>query len=484
MTPKQAADEARANPAFWAALATGRPLSPFHRGMMAHLLGHDDCYCELPRGHGKTTMACLLLAWMLGNDPALRVKIVGSTDPEAVKTSVTLRNIVGSQMFRAVFPGVSIEDDQREKGAWRLIHGKTLQRDSSVEAKGVFGRAGGRFDFLLVDDVSDLRNAVINPGEREKVKEALHTNWYPMADYGAQKPLPPRIAKLGTPYHIDDVTAGWRAEHGANGTLFRKPCTTDGGRLVSPWPEAWSHDLLDKQRKRMGPVGYARAYELVPLSSALLVFQPSWLLTRLWTEVPKVARYIGTVDWGYGKKESSKADPDWSVFKVTAITATGHAYATHLHRVREPIPVFKRSVAEIAASLGVTCIYAEGNGPQDGMVQELREACRCPVVGLQRSTDKHIRATEVQSFVEQGRYHLPAGPDGQVRADFLPLFEEMVGFPAAAHDDCLDVAVDACKQAMLGGGQQGHGVVAMSATRPGIFAPPPSSGLRPLTFGG
>ena len=47
-----------------------------------------DCYVELPRGHGKTSNMAARVAWEIGRNPELRVKIVASTDDEAAKVRI------------------------------------------------------------------------------------------------------------------------------------------------------------------------------------------------------------------------------------------------------------------------------------------------------------------------------------------------------------------------------------------------------------
>lgn len=442
---QEAYEAAYHNAGAYLALLHGQPLGKMHRKMAAHALRHQRQYQEIPRGHGKTIAHADLLTWFIGRDPTLRCKPVGSTYDQSVKTTKYIRNVIESEVFQRTFPGVTIPSSDRSCEAFTVTFEGRKPRDPTIEANGIMGRAGGRFDILWLDDIADLQNSILKPAEREKVKEAVRTNWLPMMDYGDGRPERLRVWKTATPYHEADITADWRREHAKDGSLLRMPCIG----LQSPWAKAFPEEVLAMMREAQGPIGYARAYELIPLSNAMLIFSPEWLMGNLWTSLPPVpVRTIATVDWGFGKKESSKADPDWSVCQVAHVYANGHSYGVEILRAREPMPVFKRRVAAMCERLGVTTVFAEGNGPQDGSVQELREACKCAVVGLPRSTDKHWRATEVQSYVEQGKYHLPAGSDGSVRADFLPVYEEMIGFPAASHDDCLDTAIDICKQAM------------------------------------
>ena len=77
--------------------------------------------------------------------------------------------------------------------AWSVLApGVTARRDPSVQASGIFGRTGGRADIIWLDDVCDLRNAVLQPALRQQVKESVANIWLPMLDPTAAHPPPHR----------------------------------------------------------------------------------------------------------------------------------------------------------------------------------------------------------------------------------------------------------------------------------------------------
>lgn len=455
MSPDEAIEAARAHPLAYYALKMERPIGTMHRRLAGQLLSPQDTYEELARGHGKTSGCSTVLEWLLGTFPSLRVKIVGSNDTEASKTSRTVRNGIQSDLFRAVFPSVKLVDGDKSASAWRLSGARSSARDPTVEAMGVMGRAGGRWDILWLDDISDLQNSILKPAERPKVKQSVATTWLPMRDIANPGPIPPRVWKTATPYHTDDITADWRREHGADKTMLRMPCTVVDGRRVSPWPEAFTSDALDAQYAKMGPLAYARAYELVPLSSDMLVFQPEWIQDRLWRTLPMQTELttVAAVDFAYTAKTAQKSDPDWSVCLIGEIGVDGHLFLTDILRMRGSFTDFRRAAHELMALRGCARGYGEGNGPQSGVVDAFAEGTAIPIIKLDRNKDMLVRATQEQAFVAAGKLHLP-GEAGAVRGDFMPLVEEMLTFPAAAHDDALSAMLDLCHAARTGGGYQ------------------------------
>ena len=445
LTRQQAVEAARENPAAFVALCIGKPVSALQREMLHHALVHLDWYSEIPRGHAKTSTYSFLVAWWLGVRPDARFKIVSQNDETASATSRFIRDIIRSRPYQAVFPNVTLKPGEDTVTAWSIVSpGLGPRRDPSVQASGVFGRTGGRADVIWFDDLCDLRNSVLQPALREQVKEAVSNVWLPMLDPSG--PHPSRVWRSATPFHVDDLTADWRKECEGNGTLLRRPCMG----LQSPWPEVFTPDLLAKRRSAMGPMGYARAYELVPLSSDLLVFRPEWVRYYDPAKIPAVTRTIAAIDWGYGKKAQERDDPDYSVCIVGEVDFHRNLYLTDILRVREAFPVFAKQAASLLSRRGASVVLAEANGPQKGIFDSFRDMTTQPMLAVERSSDKHLRAAGAQPFVEQGKLLFPQSGDGRVLPAFQPVMDEMMAFPAGSHDDTVDAVVDLCGEAVRG----------------------------------
>lgn len=475
VTPQEAIAAARDNPVAFVALCIGRPVSGLQRELLSHALLHHSWYAELPRGHAKTSTLSYLAAWWLGKRPATRFKIIGSNDDAAAATSRFLRDIIRSPVYRAVFPHITLKPGEDTVMAWSIVApGLVARRDPSVQASGIFGRTGGRADILWPDDICDLRNAVLQPALRAQVKEAMANIWLPMLDPSA--PHPGRLWRSATPFHTDDITAEWRRECEETGTLLRRPCTG----TESPWPDVFTPDILAAKRRAMGAMAYARAYELVPLSSDLLVYRPEWLRYHRREAVPNGSRAIAAIDWGYGRKRQERDDPDYSVCLVGEVDYARNLYLTDILRVRESFPDFARMAVELVERRGCTTVFAEANGPQKGVFDQFRAMCRQPVIAVERTTDKHLRAASAQPFVEQGKLSFPEGQNGEVEHAFRCVVDEMLSFPAGTHDDTVDAVVDLCTAAANGTVVTSGGAVTLSTQPTRMFD---SRGVRRRMFG-
>lgn len=420
-----------------------------HDELQFHLDATDNSYVELPRGHGKTNQMAGRVAWEIGRNPLVRVKIVGSSDDEATKTVTLIRKLIQSEEYRKVFPEIEPDNDSTWGNTSFTVKRSRFLRDATVESVSVFGRAGGRSDILIADDICDLRNSVQQPAMREQVKDAWKTIWLPTLD--RSKPNP-KVWKFGTPYHVADITADWRAYHNDHGGMFRRPVR---GHL-SPWSEVYTAEMMQDLRAQYGPIAYARAYELSPVSSDQLVFDHWWLDRSFYEgQVPDFVRSTGQViaatDFAFTDKTVRKGDPDYSVLVIGHRSMDGYLYVDRVIRARVPFPEWLRICARECRANNVSVLMAEGNGPQLGLTQQLSLACETTsVVPLIRTKDKLSRASEKQSFVESGRLRL-RGERGTVCREHASLYEEMTTFPAGDHDDTVDAVVDLMEAAMRAG---------------------------------
>lgn len=445
LSPDAAVQAARENPAAFIALFLAKPVSGLQRDLLSHALAHASWYAELPRGHAKTSTLSFLTAWWLGVRPETRFKIVSQNDEAAAGTTRFIREVLRNPLFSAVFPDVTLKEGEDTITAFSVhARGMPARRDPSVQGSGVFGRTGGRADVIWLDDICDLRNAVLQPSLRAQVKEAVANIWMPMLDPSANHPS--RTWRTATPFHTDDITADWRRTHDEDNTLLRRPCRGD----QSPWGEVFTPSILRAKRAEMGAMAFARAYELVPLSSDLLVFRPEWVAHYPVGSVPKLTRTVAAIDWGYGRKAQERDDPDYSVCIVGEIDSARRLFLTDILRVRESFPNFAAQAAALCARRGVSAVLAEANGPQKGIFDQFQTMTSQPMIPMERITDKHLRAAGAQPFVESGKLLFPTDEAGRVLPAFQTVLDEMLAFPAGAHDDTVDVVVDLCAEAVRG----------------------------------
>lgn len=417
--------------------------APVHEELQDFYTEHDDCGAGMSRGHGKTVQTITRVSWEIGKNPQERIKYIQQGNKEAKLSVRMCKGIIESERYRHVFPEIRPDPTQWGTMQFRVLN-DGMHRDPTMEACGIFGHAGGRATTLVLDDICDLENAIRQPSLRSQVKEAVANTWSKML-VGRR-----RTWRIFTPWHVDDIGADWRRILGESGRLFWRPCVGH----ISPWASEWTEERLRFEEAEHGPVAYARAYLLEPVSAEMLIWPAEWLDDALFEQMPREAVVSGTwaqtIDWAFTEKRTIKtgksSDPDWSVALIGRITPKGHVWIHDMVRVRKPFPEFKVDAIAMGETWGVQRGRAEGGGPQDGLVQQFNEDSPYPLSNTVRNKDKVTRAAETQPFVMAGRFHILAKPDklGVLRPvhQLRDLYDEMVVFPAGEHDDCADCAMD------------------------------------------
>lgn len=428
----------RADPNAFIEFVAGYEQADLHTEFQQILSRDQDVYGEWPRNHGKTDQLIYRIAWEIGHDPNLLVKVVKANDDEASDFCSAIRSIIESEKYRRVFP--NIRKDTTEWGKTSLrVQRDLLSKDATVAASGIFGNPGGRADILVADDICTLKNAIQNPAQREQVKQAWTETWIPMLKTARSKQW-----NVCTPWHVSDITADWRKSK--NFIVFRRPCH---GTRSSPWPKNWPPARLLAMKEKIGNIAYARAYELVPLTGQEIVFPQDVLIQHQYfrNNLPTVGKVVACLDLAFTEKnqprKTKKADPDWSVIMLGLITPSGEVFPFKCWRDQVTFPDFIKAWRAIADQYPIEIVTGDDNGPLKGINQQIQAS----VPGLNyrmltRSTDKHSRAIEQQHKVLSGRFRLPCNEYGEVLGEFQAVLDEMSSFPVGSHDDTVDCAVD------------------------------------------
>lgn len=167
---------------------------------------------QAPFGHGKSVQVAVgRVAFELGRNINLRVKIVCNNDDKAKGRAMGVSQLLLSPRFRSVFPDVRPVSREKAKRTGQNVkwtqHQIFLDRpgqsiDPSVEAAGILsGGTGGRSDLTIFDDICDRRNSVAEPKTRNEIIKTFDEVWMSRLESDG------RAAYLATPWHDADNTA-------------------------------------------------------------------------------------------------------------------------------------------------------------------------------------------------------------------------------------------------------------------------------------
>ena len=123
---------------------------------------------NMPPRHTKSEFASYLLpAWFLGKFPHKKVIQTSHTAELAVGFGRKVRNLVDSDIYNEIFPGLSLQSDSKAAGRWNTSKG------GDYFAIGVGGAVTGKgADILIIDDPHSEQEAAMaasNPDIYDKV---------------------------------------------------------------------------------------------------------------------------------------------------------------------------------------------------------------------------------------------------------------------------------------------------------------------------
>lgn len=123
------------------------------------------------------------VAWELGRNPNLRIKIISNTDENAGDRVMAVSRLILSKRYRAVFPHIIPARKEKHLPTKWTQHEIRIEKsgssiDPSVESYGVLGSGtGSRADLEIYDDIVDQKNAIDEPRLRPKIVYDFDRVW-------------------------------------------------------------------------------------------------------------------------------------------------------------------------------------------------------------------------------------------------------------------------------------------------------------------
>jgi len=224
------------------------------------------------RNSGKSTLVGLFAAWLLYNDPALRILVLAADHALARKMVRNVKRIIERlELTQGLKPKRA---DQWASDQF-TVNRAVEQRDPSMLAKGIGANVTGlRADVIICDDV-EVPNTCDTPGKRADLRERLAEIDYILVPRGLQ-------LFVGTPHNYFTIYAdSARSEAGedtpflANFRRLEMALLDDKG--CSRWPERFPTSEITAIRRRTGPNKFKSQMLLQPVNIADGRFDPDQL---------------------------------------------------------------------------------------------------------------------------------------------------------------------------------------------------------------
>lgn len=424
---------------------------------LADRYAHGNGYMLLMafRGCGKSTLVGLFAAWLLRQNPALRILVVSADEALAERMVRNVRRIIERHpLTRALIPPRA---DQWAADRFTVARDTEL-REPSMIARGIMGNLTGlRADLLICDDV-EVPNTADSAGKREELRARLQELNYIRAA-GA------RTLYVGTPHAFDTIYATVARDDIPAHTPFllnydamRVPVIDAHGN--SAWPEKFPMSVIDHLRITTGLQRFQSQMMLEPVNVAQSRLNPALLVVHDHDVVfsPELQQvFVGDVRMAsasaWWDPAFGRAGGDASVLAVVFTDMTGGLWVQNVTYLqiddadaRDEAQQQCVQVAEILKALRVPVIGIETNGigrflPAILRREMVRVRAGAAVVEVNNRAPKAMRILQaLETPLAARMIHLHRNV---TRTPLLDEMRDWVPGSTRGHDDGLDALAGA-----------------------------------------
>lgn len=406
---------------------------------------------SMPPRHTKSQFASWLLpAWFLGRNPNLKVIQTSHTAELAVHFGKQVRNLVGSEEYQKVFPGVSLASDSKAAGHWMTNKG------GEYFAIGVGGNIAGKgADLFIIDDPHSEQEAVLAAFKPE-IFDAVY-DWYTS---GPRQRLQPKgaVVVVMTRWGHRDLVGQLLKKSAQKGDedeweVIELPAILPSGNPL--WPEYWPLEELERVKADIPIAKWNAQYQQNPTAEEGAIVKREWW--QLWTgEKPPECKFIiQTWDTAFTKtaKSNYSACTTWGIFDVPVPSGKVDSNIILLDAYKEKLefPELKAKAHEHWKYWKPDAFIVEARVTGVPLIFELRNM-GIPVEEFAsvRGTkfapnDKIARLNSVSDIFRSKKVWRPDLPWAE------EVVEEVAQFPRGEYDDITDTVIMALMRYRRGG---------------------------------
>ena len=400
---------------------------------------------NLPPRHLKSLIVSIAWpAFLLGQDPSLKIFCVSYSDELATTIARDFKRIVESKWYRRVFPHVRLKkvtanEVVTDQGGFRAA----LSVHGSITGRGA--------DLIIVDDPCKPEEAVSDKA-RVGINEWFKSTLLSRRDDKRHRGLIVVMQRL----HVNDLTGFIGENGGFRKIAFPAIAETDeviqlrNGQLHFRYTgevlqqERESLEDLQQLRKDIGSFNFAGQYQQSPRTPEGQLFKRKYfkLVDRLPGHSLSLGKWFVSVDTAL----STSSSADYTAISVVCVV-DGKIYVTMGERGKWEYEELKQRVMRWINHLAEKCalrpyVLVEFAGSGISLAQYLKDRehrdGRYEVHWRRPGEDKVARAARVLNIFEAGIHLLNIeGQNGWVQ----PYLHEFMNFPNGANDDQVDSLV-------------------------------------------
>ena len=398
---------------------------------------------NMPPRHTKSEFASYLLpAWFLGKFPHKKVIQSSNTGELAVGFGRKVRNLVDSEVYKDIFPDLSLQSDSKAAGRWNTSKG------GDYFAIGVGGTVTGKgADLLIIDDPhseQEAAMAAVNPEVYDKVYE-----WYTS---GPRQRLQPggAIVIVMTRWAQRDLTGqvlkSAAQRGGEEWEVIEFPAILPSGNPL--WPEFWSVEELEALREELPNAKWQAQYQQNPVGNESAIVKRDWWQWWEHDEPPECEYILQTWDTAFEKNQRAdySAGTTWGIWTNDEDNSTPNIILLNTYKKRVEWVDLKKDVLKEYREFEPDGLLIEKKASGAPLIYELR-AMGIPVQEYTpgKGQDKIARLNSVSDIIASGKVWIPRTRWAE------ELVDEIAAFPSGEHDDLVDATTLALMRFRQGG---------------------------------
>ena len=390
--------------------------------------------------HGKSEMISYLApAWFLGKFPHKKIIMSSHTADLAVNFGRRVRNLVGSDVYKDIFPSVELQADSKSASRWGTNF------NGEYFAIGVGGALAGRgADLFIIDD----------PHSEQEAKTGRPDVFIPAWEWFQSGPLQ-RLMPGGA---IIVVMTRWSRLDltGQIVSQMEREADVDPWEIVEfpailndkpLWGEFWDLDELLSKKAGMDPRYWQAQYMQNPVSEEGALIKREWW--QIWDrdDPPDCEFTIMSLD--AAQEATNRADfnalTTWGVF-FNEETNNFNIILLNSIKKRMEFPELKAMVLEEYKEWMPDAFVVEKKSNGSALYQEFRRM-GVPVGEFTpgKGQDKIARVNAVSDLFRSG---IVWAPDRRWAKEVI---EECNDFPSGTNDDLVDSTTQALLRFRQGG---------------------------------
>lgn len=397
-----------------------------------------------PPRSGKSMMASMFVAWLLGRDQQTQHIIASYGQQLSSKFHKDAISFLKHPEFKKIFPewkGFSRDSKYDMMGGGYILPtsvGGVLTGftagTTNIQSPGVGAMI---VDDPLKDSTSKAALEELESWWGEQASTRRTNNWCQMviATRFHERDLHGVLLEADGEYDAEENPNGWRWVNIAGlietaEQRSRDPLERELGESHWPSNTAFTVDMLMAQKKTMGSFAFSALYQGSPVAAEGQIVKDSWIQRIEKERVPDSDLTWLAVDCAFSEQEM--ADETAICVASLSHSTPGIVYIREIITGRLGFPDLIAKVKHLYAYYDAKMLCIEKAASGQSLIQVLKKEAKIPIEEMKPLKSKTIRLQAVAPLMEFNRVKF-------VEGDWIdPFIKELTTFPYVKHDDRTD----------------------------------------------